>query len=223
MELERDKDVLQCAMDLNMADYDLVVAGNKKLASERVQLNLHCGSLQAEMAQICFDADKHIFDLEAKVKFAVTCSVEIAAEGNKKLKDFKSELVQKLGGLHEMYADKVWTIGGLCSPVSVEEPSVKDYLNWFSEEGAGLPDLFCGVNEKFATAAIEGALILAGDSVDLEAVWVASSESGTDVLPTRSSVRKASLAVSKKWWHSFAYDYVLSVIHAQQVKVLSYF
>jgi hypothetical protein len=52
----------------------------------------------------------------------------------------------------------------------VEEPLVEDYLNWLFEEVTGLPDMFSGVNEKLATAAIEGALALAGNSVDLEAV-----------------------------------------------------
>jgi hypothetical protein len=33
-ELEREKDTMQRAMDLNTVEYDLVVAGNKKLASE---------------------------------------------------------------------------------------------------------------------------------------------------------------------------------------------
>jgi hypothetical protein len=122
------------------------------------------------MAQLRSDADKRISDLEAKVKFVETRSIAIAAKGNKNLKDFESELVQKLGGLCEMYADKVQTIGGLYSPMSVEEPLVKDYLDCFSENVAGLTDMFCGVNVNFATAAIEGALVLVGDFVDLEAV-----------------------------------------------------
>jgi hypothetical protein len=100
-----------------------------------------------------------------------------------------------------MYAYKDWTIGGLCSPMLVEEPSVKDYLNWFSEEVTGLPS----------------------DSVDFDVVRVAASEGGVDVLPTGSSVRKVARAVSKKCWRSFGYDYVLSVIHAQQTEVLSCF
>jgi hypothetical protein len=96
--------------------------------------------------------------------------------------------------------------------MSVEEPSVKDYLNWFSEQVTGLRDMFCGMNEKFATAAIEGALALGSDLVDFDVVRVAASEGGTNVLPAGSSVRKAARAVSKKWWCSFSYDYVLSVI-----------
>jgi hypothetical protein len=79
-----------------------------------------------------------------------------------------------------MYADEVQIIGGLCSPISMEEPSVEDYLNWLSEEMAGIPDMFCVLNENFAVAAIEGALVLVDDSVDLEAVQVAASEGGMD-------------------------------------------
>jgi hypothetical protein len=52
---------------------------------------------------------------------------------------------------------------------------------------------------------------------------VAAFEGGVDVLPTGSSMQKDARAVSKKWWHSFGYDYVLSVIHTQQVEVLSCF
>jgi hypothetical protein len=69
-----------------------------------------------------------------------------------------------------MYADKVQTIGGLCSPMSVEEPSARDYLNWLEEEVASLLDMFCGVNENFATATIEGDLALASDWIDLDAM-----------------------------------------------------
>jgi hypothetical protein len=49
-ELERDKHALQHVVDHNAEDYDLMVAGNRKLASERDQLNLHCKNLQALMA-----------------------------------------------------------------------------------------------------------------------------------------------------------------------------
>jgi hypothetical protein len=85
------------------------------------------------MAQIRSDANKRIADIEAKVKFSETGSVEIVAEGNKNLRDFESGFVQKLRGPHEMYADKVQTIGRMCSLISVEKPSVKDYLNWWHE------------------------------------------------------------------------------------------
>jgi hypothetical protein len=164
------------------------------------------------------DGDKHIGDLEVKVKSAEIHIIEIAAKGKKILRDFECWIVQKLEGLGEMYADKVQTIGGLCSPMSMEEPSA-----WLSKEVAGLPNTFCGVNENFATIVIEGALTLASDSVDLHAVSVATSKGGADVLPVGSSVQKDARAVSKKWWCSFSYDYVLSVILTQQVEVLYYF
>jgi hypothetical protein len=77
------------------------------------------------------------------------------------LRDFKSAIAQKLEGLHEIYADKVQSIGGLCSMMSMEKPSPEDYLAWLFEEVSGLSDVFSGVNENFATPAIEGALALA--------------------------------------------------------------
>jgi hypothetical protein len=51
-----------------------------------------------------------------------------------------------------------------------EEPSSEDYLRRLSEEVSGLPSVFSGVNENFSSAAIEGALVMAEDSVDLDAV-----------------------------------------------------
>jgi hypothetical protein len=82
--------------------------------------------------------------------------------------------------------------------VSAEKPSVEDYLNWLSEEVSGLPDVLSGVNENFATAAIERALTLAGDSIDPEAARDAAFEAGADILPTASSVRRAARDISKK-------------------------
>jgi hypothetical protein len=83
----------------------------------------------------------------------------------------------------------------------------------------GLPDMLCGMNENFATAAIEGVLALAGDLVDFDAMRVAASEGGVDVLPVGFGVQKAARAISKKWWRSFGYDYVLSIICTQQMEV----
>jgi hypothetical protein len=89
---------------------------------------------------------------------------------------------------------------------------------------SGLSDVFNGVNENFATAAIQGALALAGNSVDPEAVRAAAFEADVNILPAASGIRKAVRAVSKKWWQSFGYDYVLSAaIHARQTKVFSFF
>jgi hypothetical protein len=48
------------------------------------------------------------------------------------------------------------------------------------------------MNENFAVTAIEGALSLAGHSVDFDVVRVAASQGGIDVLPAGSSVQKAT-------------------------------
>jgi hypothetical protein len=114
-------------------------------------------------------------------------------------------------------------IGDLCSPMLVEEPSAEDYLCWLSEEVSSLLDVFNGVNGNFAAAAIEGALAMDGDSIDFDAVRVAASESSIDVLPTGPDVRRAARSISKKWWPSFGYNYVLSIIRAKKAEVLAYF
>jgi hypothetical protein len=75
----------------------------------------------------------------------------------------------------------------------------------------------------FSTAAIEGALAMAGDLIDLDTVRDAAAESRADILPAGHDVRRAALAVSKKWWRLFGYNYVLSVIRAEQEEVLGYF
>jgi hypothetical protein len=46
------------------------------------------------------------------------------------------------------------------------------------------------------------------------------AEGDVDVLPAGSDVRRVTRAISKKWWHPFCYNYVLSVIRAKQEEVL---
>jgi hypothetical protein len=106
------------------------------------------------------------------------------------------------------------TIGGMCSPMREGEPSTADYLRWLSTEIFGLSDMFGGVNENFVTVVIEGALVMVRDSIDLDALQSVAAKSGADILPTKHDVQRATRAVSKKWWHSFSYDYVLASIHA---------
>jgi hypothetical protein len=74
--------------------------------------------------------------------------------------------------------------------------------------------MLSGVNENLATTVIEGALAMAGDLVDLDVVRGMAAESGADVLPVGHNVQRAARAVSKKWWRSFGYDYVLAAIRA---------
>jgi hypothetical protein len=225
VELEKEWGALRLALDHSAEDYELVVAGSRKLSFECDQLKICFDNLQAELAQARSDTEKCISNLETKVASAEACSIEIAANGEKSLRDFQGVLVRQLKRVHDMYAERVQSIGGLCLMMLAGEPSVEDYANWLFEEVSSLPDVFSGVNENFATAAIEGALALAGDLVDLEVVRTGASEAGADILPAASGVRKAAWAISKKWWRLFGYDYVLSTIRTQQVKakVLSYF
>jgi hypothetical protein len=51
-----------------------------------------------------------------------------------------------------------------------EKPSAKDYLRWLLEEVSGALVMFSGANENFASAAIEGALTMAGYSISLDVV-----------------------------------------------------
>jgi hypothetical protein len=78
-------------------------------------------------------------------------------------------------------------------------------------EVAGIPEIF-GINENFISTAVEGGLVMAGQYVDLSALKDAATVSGADILPMEQVVRRAARAVSKKWWRSFSYDYVLAAI-----------
>jgi uncharacterized membrane protein len=148
-------------------------------------------SLQAELVQARTDAEKHISDLEVKVVSAKGRSIEIATDGEKSLRDFHGALVRQLERVHDMYAERVQSIGGLCLTMPAEEASIEDYVNWLSEEVYVLLDVFSGVNENFAIVAIEGALALAGDSIDLEAVHTTASKDGAYILPTASGAQKS--------------------------------
>jgi hypothetical protein len=201
----------------------MVVAGSRKLASEREQLKLQCESLQAEMAQNRSDAEKHIADLEARVKSANACSVEIAAESEKNLRDFESEFVQKLEGLREMYADNIQIIGGLCSPISMEEPSVEHYLNYLSEEVAALLDMFCGVNKFLPLLRLKGLLYWWVILLTLKLCGLQPPKAARMFCPLDRAIKILPVLFQKSGGTLPEYDYVLSVIHTQQAKVLSYF
>jgi hypothetical protein len=82
--------------------------------------------------------------------------------------------------------------------------------------------LFSDGNENFATDAIEGALPMAGDSVNLSALQAVVAKSGVDILPTECGIRRAMRAVSKNWWCPFGYDYVMAAIHVKHENVLVY-
>jgi hypothetical protein len=82
--------------------------------------------------------------------------------------------------------------------------------------------MFRGVNENFATVAVEGALVMVGDSVDLDPLQGTVAQSGTNILPAKRDVQRAVRAMSKKWWRSFGYNYVMASIRTKHEKVLVY-
>jgi hypothetical protein len=221
-ELEAQKNTLQHVVDNGIEDYDMMLEGNKSLLAECDDFRFCCEDLQVELVEVHSDAKKQIADLEAKVESAEAHSVDIAATDERRLKDFEDELIRDLVELLTLYVPNAQAIGGLCSPMHESEPLAVDYLQWLSIEISGLPDMFGGVNENFATTAVKGALAMAGDPVDLEAMQDATVSSSADILPTGQDVRRVVCAVVKNWWHSFGYNYVLATIHAKHEKVLAY-
>jgi hypothetical protein len=127
----------------------------------------------------------------------------------------EGELIEDLAVLCALYECNIQSVGGLCSLISESEPSAMDYNRWLSAEVTGLPDVFAGVNENFISIAVEGTLMMAGDSVHLATLQTIAVDSGADILPTERDVRRVTRAVSKKWWCSFGYNYVLNVIQAK--------
>jgi hypothetical protein len=127
-ELEKDKDVLQRIVDHGIKDYDLLVTGNKSLASERDELKSRCEGLQAELAEARSNAEKRATALEVKVRSAEPHSIDVASAAEKCLREFEGGPARKLEELHGLYACNIWIIGALCSLLPAEEPSVEDYL-----------------------------------------------------------------------------------------------
>jgi hypothetical protein len=196
-------------MENGIEDYDLLLEGNKSLLAECDDFCYHCEDLQAELVEAHSGAKKKIADLEAKVEFAKAHSADNAATGKKHLRGFDDELVCDLAELRTLYVRNAQAIGGLCSPMPEGEPSAMDCLL----------DMFGGVNENFATTAVEGALTMAGDSIDLEAMQDVAVSSSADVLHAGQDVRRFAHTVVKNWWHSFDYNYVSPAIHAKHEKV----
>jgi hypothetical protein len=120
--------------------------GNKNLASERNELKSRCEGLQADLAEVHSDAEKRVVILEAKVRSIEAHNIDVVSTGKKRLREFEGGLVQKLEELHGLYSSNVQIIGGLCSPMPAEEPSIEDYLCWLSDKISGLPNVFSSVN-----------------------------------------------------------------------------
>jgi hypothetical protein len=217
-ELKAEKNMLQRAVDNGIEDYYLLLDGNKSLLAEHDDLHFRCENLHAELVEVRSDAKKQIVDLEVKVEFVEAHSVDVPAADERCLKDFEDELIHDLAERLALYVRNSQATGGICSPMPEGEPSAVDYLRWFSTMISSLPDMFGGVNAKFATATVEGALAMVGDYIDLEAMRDAALSSGADILPIGRDVRRASRVVVKNWWRSFGYNYVLAAIRANHEK-----
>jgi hypothetical protein len=87
-------------------------------------------------------------------------------------------------------------------------------------EVTGLPEMFAGVSGNFISAAVKGTLVMVEESVDLVALQTVAAETGADILPVGWEVRKVAWAVTKHWWSSFGYDYVLAAIRAKFHEVI---
>jgi hypothetical protein len=77
-------------------DYYLLMAGNDSLLAELNDFRYHCEDLERKLTEVHFDAKKGITDLEAKVKFAKAHSIDVAATGERQLRDFEGRLVRDL-------------------------------------------------------------------------------------------------------------------------------
>jgi hypothetical protein len=188
---------------------------NTSLLDERKDSCYKCEDLEAELKKVRSDIAMSVATLEAKVKFAKIHTAEVAAASDKRLSNFEFELIRDLAGLRKLYVCNVQSIGGLSLPMPGGDPSVVDYICWLSMDVAGLPEIFARINENFISATIEGALVMAGQSIDLSALQDTAAVSGANILPVELGVRRAAHAVVKKWWRSFGYDYVLAAIHTK--------
>jgi hypothetical protein len=186
--------------------------GNVSLLAELNDFWDRCEDLEARLAKVRSDSIVSIASLEAKIKSIEAHAMDVAATDEKCLVDFKANLVKDLAGLWKLYVRNVQGIRGICSLMSEVGSLAVDYIRRLSTEVAGLPEIFAGVNKNFISVAVEGALTMAGESVDLDTLQDATVESGADILPTGHDVQRATHAVSKKWWHSFGYNYVLATI-----------
>jgi hypothetical protein len=76
------------------------------------------------------------------------------------------------------------------------------------------------VNENFISTVVEGTLVMVQYSVDHAALQIMATDSGADILLAERDVRRATCTVSRKWWRSFGYDYVLAAIQDELHEVI---
>jgi hypothetical protein len=199
--------------------YDVLQLANVSLLDERNDTCYKCEDLEAEVKKVHSDSAMRIAALEAKVNSVKAHNKKVATASNNCLSDYETELTRDLVGLQKLYVCNVQSIGGLCSPMPEGDLSAMDYICWLSAEVASLPEMLASVNENFIFTVDEGTLMMAHQSVDLGALQDAAAVSKADILPMERDVQRATHTVSKKWWHSFGYDYVLCAIRAKLLEV----
>jgi hypothetical protein len=165
-----------------------LLEGNNSLLAESNELRCRFEDLESELVKVCSSNAEDIAALEAKLRSAEAHSVDVAAPGEKCLKDFESEVIKDLVGLRTLYECNVQSIGGLCSLMPESEPLATNYICWLSAEVTDLLKVFAGVNENFVSATIEGTIIMAGDSVDLATLQAVANNSRADILPMKRDV-----------------------------------
>jgi hypothetical protein len=109
-------------------DFGILLDGNKSLLAEH---NVHCepsGDLEAELMKA--RTAKNIAALEAKIRSADAHSMDVAAASEKCFRNFEKELIKDLEELCVLFEFNIHSTGGLCSPMSKDEPSIADYVHW---------------------------------------------------------------------------------------------
>jgi hypothetical protein len=83
-------------------DYEVLQMGNSSLVAEHNKFCYRCEDLEDELKKARSDLAVSIAALEAQVKFAEAHITEVAAASDKRLCDFKAELIRDLAGLWKL-------------------------------------------------------------------------------------------------------------------------
>jgi hypothetical protein len=102
--------------------------------------------LESTLVEAKTIAAKDIAALEVRVISAKSRVLDEAATGEKRIVNFKMELVKDREELSMVYEHNVQSIGGLCSPMREGVPTVVDYVRWLTVEVTSLLEVFSSVN-----------------------------------------------------------------------------
>jgi hypothetical protein len=197
VELESENCKLKAATVEAAEDYEVLQLGDSSLLAERNDFRYRCEDLEDELKKARSNSTASVVALEAKVNSVGAHNAKVAAASDTRLSDFETGLVRDLAGLWKLFIHNVQSIGGLCSSMPEGDPSAASYIRWLFTKVGGLPKMFAGVNENLVSAVVEGALIMAGESVDLNALQGAAAVGGADILPTEQDVRRVACGIEE--------------------------